>query len=144
MFDTCFQLLITQKIILFCGSHGLTWCSFYLLLLLLLIFSFFNTPIPKLTKPRSFLFLFFFSFNPQYPQQPLTEPRSFFFLFLCFLQPPIPTTTTLVLSLNHKPIKFISILDRPIFDLKQILFGAHFRQLLFLHWWEESFVLEDD
>ena len=32
----------------FCGTHGLTWCSFYFL----------------------FLFLFIFSFNPQYPNSP--------------------------------------------------------------------------
>ena len=36
----------------FCGTHGLTWCSFY------------------------FLFIYFFSFNPQYPNSPNPVKRN--------------------------------------------------------------------
>ena len=39
------------------------------------------------------------------------QPRHSFFFFP--LQPPIPTTTTSVPSLKHKPTKFISILEAP-------------------------------
>ena len=68
MFDTFFQLLITQNFLLFCETQGLTWCSFYLLLLLLLLLLL-QPSIPKLTEPRPKLLifiLFIFSFNPQY------------------------------------------------------------------------------
>ena len=43
-----FPILITQKILLFCGTYGLTWCSFYFLFLFL--FSL-QPPIPKLIEP---------------------------------------------------------------------------------------------
>ena len=45
-----FPILITQKILLFCGTHGLTWCSFY--------------------------FFFFFPFIPQYPNSPNLVKRN--------------------------------------------------------------------
>ena len=36
----------------FCGTHGLTWCSFYFFFLFFFSFLFFlQPPIPKLTKP---------------------------------------------------------------------------------------------
>ena len=43
--------------------------------------------------------------------KPELQPRHSFFFF--FPQPPIPITTTSVLSLKHKPTKFISILEAP-------------------------------
>ena len=85
MFDTCFQLLITKKILLFVGPTD--WLVQLLLLISFFFFSFFfspQPPIPKLTKPRaSYFFFFFFSFNPQYPnslnpncsQAPFTQKR---------------------------------------------------------------------
>ena len=55
-----------------------------------------------------------FPFSIQSPilsQNQRLQPRHSFFFFS--LQPPIPTTTTSVLSLKHKPKKFISILEAP-------------------------------
>ena len=131
MFGTCFQLLITQKILLFVGptdwlGAAFTYYYYYY------YFSFFNTQYPNSPNSGASYFFSFFLF----PSTPNTHNnhspnQELLISFLFFLQPPIPTTTTSVLSLKHKPRKFISILDRPIFDLKQILFGAHLRQLLF-------------
>ena len=114
MFGTCFQLLILVQL---------------LLIIIIIIFPS-STPNTQTHRTQELLisFLFFLfpsTHNNHSPNQKLLIS------FLFFLQPPIPTTTTSVLSLKHKPRKFISILDRPISDLKHILFGAHLRQLLF-------------
>ena len=49
-----------------------------------------------------------FQFNPQYSPQTRDFNPGIPFFFSFFLQPPIPTTTTSVLSLKHKPRKFTS------------------------------------
>ena len=105
-----FPTFDNSKNFTFCGTHRLTWCSFYLLIIIIIIIFPSSTPNTQTHRTQELLISY---------------------LFIFFLQPPIPTTTTSVLSLKHEPRKFISILDRPIFDLKQIQFGAHFRQLLF-------------
>ena len=57
------------------------------------------------------LFISVFNSIPNTLPKPKTSTQAFNFFFS--LQPPIPTTTTSVLSLKHKPTKFISILEAP-------------------------------
>ena len=74
MFDTCFQLLITKKILLFVGPTD--WLVQLLLLISFFFFSFFfpSTPNTQTHQTQSFLFLFhFFFLQPPIPK--LTESK---------------------------------------------------------------------
>ena len=63
---------------------------------------------------RSFPFPFSSQYSPKTRDFNLGIPFFFSFsFFFFFLQPPIPTTITSILSLKHKPRKFISILEAP-------------------------------
>ena len=84
MFDTCFQLLITKKILLFVGPTD--WLVQLLLLISFFFFSFFfplNPQYPNSPNPEILISFSFFSFNPQYPnslnpncsQAPFTQKR---------------------------------------------------------------------
>ena len=84
MFDTCFQLLITKKILLFVGP--IDWLVQLLLLISFFFFSFFfplNPQYPNSPNPELLISFSFFSFNPQYPnslnpncsQAPFTQKR---------------------------------------------------------------------
>ena len=73
----------------FYGTH--TWATFQAFLLAYL---------PHTISSHNFL------------PKPETSTQAFLFFFF-FLQHPIPTTTTSVLSLKHKPTNFISILETP-------------------------------
>ena len=100
-FGTCFQLLVTQFFLLFVGPYLSTISNI----------------LVSLPASHHFiisyhsLFISVFNSIPNTLPKPKTSTQAFIFFFS--LQPPIPTTTTSVLSLKHKPKKFISILEAP-------------------------------
>ena len=89
MFGTCFQLLITQKILLFVGPMDWLGAAF-----------------------TSYFFSFFFFLQPPIPK--LIELGASFFFF-----PLTPNTQTHRTQIALKPRKFISILNNQILQLHQ-------------------------